>query len=250
MRVKYGQPYLPQPPFDTKRLRSDLRRIFHGITEEHIARITALVQQAEREHHGTMLVITAAAEQEAQRLRSQATPLEPCVLTAGLLKHLTPIDGAVLLSPTGICYAAGVILDGMATEEGDPGRGARFNSALRYVNSSKTACLAIVISEDRGIDFVPNLRPAIKRSAIDAAIMQLRNLRDTERIARRTFIDIVDFLDEHRFYLLPKDCEVLNPLIEEIDKRLDAQEPSNIKILRQPFASDPRMDPKMYYEVA
>lgn len=249
MRVKYGQPYLPKPPFDTARLRSDLKRIFHGSTDEQIGRITGLVQQAERERHGTMLVISAAAEQESRRLRNQATALAPCLLTPALLKHLTPIDGAVLLSPEGFCYAAGVILDGLATEDGNPGRGARFNSALRYVGSSKDACLAIVISEDRGIDFVPDLRPAIKRSRIDLAITQLRELRTKERITRRTFVDIVDWLDDYRFYLLAADCEILNSLIAEIDARLDAPEPSDVKVIRPPFTLDRAMDATMYYEM-
>lgn len=248
MRVKYGQPYLPKPPFDSARLRSDLRRLFNGISDEHIGRISSLVQQAEQEQHGTILVISADAEPEAQRLRNQATPLVPCLMTPTLLKHLTPIDGAVLLSPDGICYAAGVILDGMATEGGDPGRGARFNSALRYVGSSKAACLAIVISEDRGIDFVPDLRPAIKRSMIDKTIKQLGALRDNERITRRIFVDLLNMLDEHRFYLLPADCQLLNGLIVELEGRLDAQESSNVKIIRAPFISEPTMDSNMYYE--
>lgn len=248
MRVKYGQPNLPKPPFDAARLRSDLKRLFTGNADENVDRIISLVQQAERERHGTMLVITAAAEKEAHRLRNQATPIVPCTLTPVLLKHLTPIDGAVLISPDGKCYAAGVILDGMATDEGDPSRGARFNSALRYVRSTKDVCLAIVISEDRGIDFVPELRPSIKRSVIDNTITQMRQIRDNQRITRRIFLELLHWLDDHRFYLLPADCELLNELIAEIDARLDVQDPSNIKVLRPPFVPDPTMDPKMYYE--
>ncbi len=248
MRVKYGQPYLPQPPFDAPRLCSDLRRVFQDITDTDIQRLTALVEQAEQERHGTILVISADAEAEAQRLRNQATPVEPCLLTPALLKHLTPIDGAVLLSSKGVCYAVGVILDGMATDDGDPGRGARYNSALRYVSSTNANCLSIVISEDRGIVFFPDMRLSIKRSTIDDVISQLRELLDKKKIPLRTFVKILDWLDEHRFYLLPEDCELLNSLVQVIDARLDAQEPREININRPPFTPDPTMDAQKYYE--
>jgi hypothetical protein len=50
--------------------------------------------------------------------------------------------------------AIGAILDGLATDAGYPSRGARYNSAIRYVASSSHACLAIVVSEDGMINVV------------------------------------------------------------------------------------------------
>ncbi|MDG6027352.1 MAG: hypothetical protein E3K40_11715 [Candidatus Brocadia sp.] len=44
----------------------------------------------------------------------------------------------------------------MANETGDSGRGARYNSAIRYVGTSKYPCIAIVISEDGGVGFIPD----------------------------------------------------------------------------------------------
>ena len=57
-------------------------------------------------------------------------------------------------------YAApeAAILDGLATEKGDSSRGSRYNSAVRYVESSRYACLAIVVSEDGLIDLLPPLK--------------------------------------------------------------------------------------------
>ena len=103
-----------------------------------------------------MLVISESAAEEAQRLSVQGTPLVPCALTPELLRNLTPIDGAVILTPKGICHAIGTILDGRATEKGNPARGARFNSAVRYVESRSAPCLAVVVSEDGGIDLIPD----------------------------------------------------------------------------------------------
>jgi hypothetical protein len=40
------------------------------------------------------------------------------------------------------------------TSKGDPSRGARYNSAVRYVESCKTPCMIIVVSEDGIIDLL------------------------------------------------------------------------------------------------
>ena len=75
-------------------------------------------------------------------------------MTTDMLRLVTNIDGAVLLSPTGYCHAIGVILDGMASERGEPSRGSRFNSAVRYAESSNYPCLALVISEDGMVNMI------------------------------------------------------------------------------------------------
>jgi len=58
------------------------------------------------------------------------------------------------------CYAIGVIIDGIASGNGHTGRGARYNSAITYINDSvlietrdEKLC-AIVISEDGDIDLI------------------------------------------------------------------------------------------------
>lgn len=247
MRVKYGQPYLPKRSFDEKKLRADLPRIFKGLTAEKVDELTALVKEAEHETHGTMLLISESAEAEAKRLGTQATPLVPCNVTPHLLRHLTPIDGAILIAPDGFCHAIGTILDGMATDQGDPGRGARFNSAVRYVATAKTPSLAVVISEDGGVDFVPNLRPAIERARIDQSLAELRAIRDGSRVNKRRFGALMQWADKHRFYLRAEDCQELNELITEIDSKIDAQAPSSIKIVRRAYVPDPEMDESVYY---
>jgi len=68
---------------------------------------------------------------------------------------VTAIDGAVLLDPDAYCYSIGVILDGKAAPgRGTSTRGARFNSAIRYVETSPYPCLAIVVSEDGMVDVI------------------------------------------------------------------------------------------------
>ena len=75
-----------------------------------------------------------------------------------VVRTITAIDGAVLLSPDGTCHAIGVILDGLSTSSGNPMRGSRFNSAVRYVETSRRqfgyVAYAIVVSEDGMIDLI------------------------------------------------------------------------------------------------
>ena len=163
MTVRYGIPSLPKLGIDEQAFRKHVTQIFEGISESATDLLLSLVKEAGQESHGTLLVIATAAAEEAKRLTSQGTTITPCLLTPELLRHLTPIDGAIMLDTAGVCHAIGTILDGQATMNGDPGRGARFNSAVRYVEtfSDKGRCLAVVVSEDGDVDFVPTLIPTV-----------------------------------------------------------------------------------------
>lgn len=154
IRVLYGQPYFPQPELVIKSLRGELSSAFNDLTPVQVDRLVDLVEVAEMESRGTILVISRDAKSEAERLAGQSVPVEPAYLTPRLLKLLTAIDGAILLAPDAICYAIGAILDGVAQGKGDSSRGARYNSALRYIQSVPGDCIAVVVSEDGGVDIV------------------------------------------------------------------------------------------------
>jgi hypothetical protein len=206
-----------------------------------------LVRAAAEESHGTLLIISESAASEAQRLSEQGTPVAPCLLTPDLLRHLTTIDGATLLSPDGMCHGIGTIFDERATRSGDPGRGSRFNSAARYVQS-EWPCLAIVVSEDGGIDFIPNLRPALRRSVIERAIAEINALKDTARISRVRYNTALDFLNQHRFYLRKTDCDVINPLVAFIDQALREQKKALLWMAREEFVPNPELNEELFYE--
>jgi len=239
---------LPQPPFDEIKLQKDLLRIFRKMTEKHIHRILGIVREAEKEKHGTMLMISEGAKSESHRLASQGTPITPKVLNPELLRNLTPIDGAVLLNPKGVCYAIGVILDGMATDAGDSARGARYNSAIRYVMSTKYASLAVIVSEDGGVDFFPNPLPMIRRSEIETNIVVLRSLHGDQSMNRRKFNATMEWLSQKRFYLLPQHCDEINELMRAIDSKLAEEDPTAMRIVRSEFVPHPSMDVDLYYE--
>ncbi|WP_373561356.1 DNA integrity scanning protein DisA nucleotide-binding domain protein [Bacillus sp. AFS051223] len=128
----------------------NLKEIFPGLAD--ISLLNSLVLAAKKQKHGTMLVILDEenAKSEANRLRQSSTLITPKIMNPTLLMSLSEIDGAIILDTKGVCYSFGVILDGSVVK-GDPGRGARYNSALRYLELHKLNnknCLIFIVSED------------------------------------------------------------------------------------------------------
>ena len=154
MLVKYGQPELPRMKIDKRKFKVKVRQIFPGIDSDSIEILRTLLLEAIDQKRGTIVVVSTGAQKEAARILNQCTKIKPVELTSEIMRRVTAIDGAVIIDTKGICYAVGVILDGLASNKGDPSRGARYNSAIRYVETSKYPCLAIVVSEDGSIDFI------------------------------------------------------------------------------------------------
>jgi hypothetical protein len=119
--------------------------------------IWSIAEAAMEQRHGTLMIVSNEAAAEAQRLGRASTAIAPRVLTTQLVEAVTSVDGALLLDLEGRCHAVGVILDGLVSERGDPGRGARFNSALRYIDTryaQGARGVAVVISEDGSVEVV------------------------------------------------------------------------------------------------
>lgn len=155
MTVNYGQPKLPAKAIHEGAFQTKIRNKIPQIDVQYLTSLWNLADKASKQKHGTMIVVSDHAREEAERLENQSTPIEPILLTADLILPLSSIDGALLIEPNTMCHAIGVILDGIATEKGNPARGARYNSAIRYidyVSQLNHLCLIIVISEDGMID--------------------------------------------------------------------------------------------------
>ncbi|HEY0319229.1 MAG TPA: diadenylate cyclase [Solirubrobacterales bacterium] len=97
----------------------------------------------------------------------------PPRLASDVLRAMTSIDGAVLVTPDGACHAVGVILDGLATGDGHSARGARYNSAIRYLKGNGAGSLVIIVSEDGSIDLRPNLKRRLHREDVAGAAHRL-----------------------------------------------------------------------------
>jgi hypothetical protein len=238
MRVSYGTPALPLPPLNPEKLASDLSRIFKGLKGDCVQRLASLALEACNQRHGALLVITPEAEKEAQRLEKQCTRIEPLVPSPTLIGSLSAIDGAVLLSPECVCYAIGVILDGQATPFGDPSRGARYNSSLRYV-AERNNCVAIIISEDGTAEWIPNLLPRINRKDLDDMRSELKRLLEhPEELTKGR--KAINWLDDHRFYLPPDLCELANKFVSMHKKKV--LDEGLIAIEYRPFEPNPGMN--------
>lgn len=176
MRTVLGQPQMPKRLIDEKKLRLDLPRIFIGIEKEQVDKLFEVIKSAASQKHGTLLIISDKADDESKRLTEEAVTLTPIVLENKVVQQISEIDGALIVDRLSICYSFGTILDGVSkTGKGDPSRGSRYNSAIRYVESQKEdgkyTCVAVIVSSDGMVDHYPNLRPQIQRSTIEKAFL-------------------------------------------------------------------------------
>jgi hypothetical protein len=234
MQVINGVPSLPREPISKEKFKEHVRRTFTQSSPNEEA-LWNIVDAAVQQKHGTMIVISSAATEEANRLEEQSTVLrKPVKLVDELLDEtllmLTSIDGALLVDPLGTCYAAGVILDGNAIKgKGTSSRGARYNSAIRYIygaknDASKGECLAVVVSKDGGINMVRELRKQIYRSDITKHVERLRAAVAPETVNAKEYYKAIFWLSDHRFYLWRELCDELNKIKEETRERLNVQE--------------------------
>ncbi len=238
MKAAFGVPQLPSVRLKEDVFRSNVRRIFldiHGDVEE---RLWCIVEAAVEQRHGTMIVISEIAAKEATRLKKQSLSIEPIELTPDLVHRLSGIDGAILIDPNGVCHAIGVILDGMATEEGDPSRGARYNSAIRYIASTQSPTICLVVSEDGHVDLLPRLRPQVRSSEIESRIALLK----TQNI--ENYYKTFHWLDDHRFYLTADQCDIINDQLARIQSA--PMEVGEIRFEIQLFVPHPAMNDSYY----
>lgn len=249
MVVEYRQPNLPKERMDRDKFYSDLKRIFTGIDKSQLDDLWDITSEATKQKHGTMLVITDNAKEEAERLGRQSFSLKPLKLSVNIIQQITSIDGSVLLDKDSVCHAIGVILDGLATDKGDSSRGARYNSAVRYYEhfGKNHPTVIVIISEDGMINLIPNLKPQIKHSIIVDAINQLKKLSETETQERKPFNKLMTFFENVAFYLTEDECNTINicrKKIEENDKNIEG-----LRIVRQDLKPNIEMNDSYYIDI-
>ena len=250
LHVQYGRPVLPRPRLDHDHFIDIALRVFHDAAQTCDAAILwDLAQAAAHAEHGTMLVVSDDAASEASRLGGQAIVIEATPVAADDLGPLTAIDGAVLLDPKGTMQAIGVILDGVATEAGDPSRGARYNSAIRYLGITESPTMIILVSEDGMINVLPDLRRRISRRELEDLI---DNLRGAAEKAEATGFDPEKFnsfywrLERVAFYLSREQCDLINDLCRRVENRpRDAHE---IRIVRSDLQPHPDMNDSYFLD--
>lgn len=213
MRVEYGVPTLPADPLEESYFKREASRLLKEADSTDVNELWRIVATATEQKHGTMIVVATNAAEEAVRLSMQATPIEPTRLSTDNIRRVTSIDGAVLLDQTGVCHAIGVILDGRASPNGTPSRGARYNSAVRYIETASNPVLAVVISEDGYIDFLPRLNPQIPKDTITNLISTGRQAASAKNWDQLE--DIIRNLSIYRFYIKSDELGAANELLEQ-----------------------------------
>lgn len=238
MQSAFGIPKLPTVRLSKQLFESNARRVFEDIRDDKLELLWSIISAAMDQKHGTMIVFSEAASAEASRLASEAIVIEPVSLTPDLVRKLTGIDGALLADTHGVCHAIGVILDGLATPAGDPSRGARYNSAIRYLSAAQAPTMCLVVSEDGYVNIFPELRPQVKRSEIESWVRRLRT-QDVETYAKTR-----NWLDEHRFYLTAAQCEAVNQELARIHAA--PEKVGEMRLIMRPFEVDPAMNDRYY----
>jgi hypothetical protein len=159
MRVSHEHISLPKAKIEYDQFFFKLKQIYPNLDHQKIRTLYLLVMEAIRYNTGTLIVFTPNAASEAKRLKNQCFQVEAIPMTKDIIRSVINIDGAILMDLEGICHGIGAILDGMASIRGDTARGARYNSAIRYVETigkvdTYSDCVAVVISDDGFIDII------------------------------------------------------------------------------------------------
>jgi DisA bacterial checkpoint controller nucleotide-binding len=247
MRTRYGLPGLPKPRLDHAAFDDTFSRLFERHPRRDSQAIWDAVMAACQQKHGTMIVVVEDAAEESTRLSRQATPITPCRLSDKIIRRVTAIDGAVLLDPASTCHAIGVILDGLATPDGTPARGARYNSALRYVATRKDLpTLAVIVSEDGYVTMHPTLRPRVRQSDVAAVLARVEEL--VKEPDEKGIHSVREKLLAYRFYFDAAACERINRAMAAYKRVYMAAR--RVWIVDRPFEPDPRMNASYWFPEA
>lgn len=153
--IKYimGQYRLPEILLNEHELNA---KLIENFGNQYNPSIIEIIKEATKQKHGTMVVISKNAKTETEAIIKEGKGIS--INEVNLLKvdkelimGLCSIDGAIMIDSYGCCKGIGLILSNPSGGEGNPERGARYNSALNYVNNHKSS-IAVVISEDGMVD--------------------------------------------------------------------------------------------------
>ena len=219
MRVEHGIPNLPKTSGQIDQLVDTFERVFPVSASAKAGKFRQIAAEFTRLDHGLVMIVSEEAEAEASRFAAEATGIEPAPLSSELIQRASRIDGAILVSPEGVCYAIGVILDGEVNHRGTAERGARFNSTVRYIYSQSCRCFGVVASDDGTIDQVPKYRPRVSRTRLVQQVEALEQVVKADDFSERQFREHRRWFEKHGFYLHDKLCEQVNRLFELGDAR-------------------------------
>ncbi len=242
MKVAYEHASLPNQILDKSLFRDVARRTVGAVDVE---RIWDIFQCALDSQHGATIVVSENPDAELQRLGQEALAIRPEYLDHKEVARLGLVDGAIMLSPDGRCYAFGVILDGLATSSGDPARGARFNSAVRYQKNSEVRTMIIVISDDGMVDLIPSLMPRVARREVEDTVRAFCDYSGIEGNDPEEWARLRRLVERFAFYIDETQCDRVN---EAYEKEMEARQAAGfLSATRAPLRPNPDMNDS-YFE--
>ena len=243
VRVAYGKATIPNQPIEFHELKDIAERT---IGNANTRLIWETVQAVRERGQGAIIVVSKDPEAETARLNSQGMPIDPDYLELEAIGRLSSVDGAVILGPDGRCHAFGVILDGVANEDGDRARGSRFNSAVRYQSMETAGSMIIVISDDGTIDMLPRLMPRVDEGEVAAAVDAFCEYCDSLLVEAEEFERLYERIKRLAFYLDDEQCCRVNEKHEqEMERRTES---GGVRITGRNLKPDPRMNASYFLD--
>jgi len=175
--IEYSRGRLLCPSLETvrwygnelSRLLSDRENQLKGcLIKKYSETLNKIVQLAKKHAEKGALIFfseTDIIKKECERLCKMwkrgilfDTPVKE--IDKNVIKRLCAIDGAMMVGFTGECFGCGIIIDGEVKIKGDMSRGARYNSAINYVETfnqmyAGERMIGIVVSEDGMVNLLP-----------------------------------------------------------------------------------------------
>lgn len=153
MRTIDFVPQLPRERLSVETFKEAIRHANTTIQDDALEKLVEVATCAARLKHGAVLVFTPRASEEAARLSKRSIGVEPFRMEPRQVASASAIDGAVLIDHKCTCHAVGVLLDGKASARNNAERGARYNSAVSYVDEHPEA-VVLVVSTDGSVDVI------------------------------------------------------------------------------------------------
>ena len=110
--------------------------------------------------------------------------------------------------------------------------------------------MTVVVSEDGGVTYMPDLPPKICRQEIEGRIGELKEFDSAVSANRdfptRRFFEIRDWFKMHAFYCLSSDCNQLNKLLPKLQEFVDRDSTFRIDSTYK-FTPHRAMKPELFY---
>jgi hypothetical protein len=142
----------------------------------------------------------------------------------------------------------GLLLDGIATDRGDRSRGARYNSAVRYLAMpDRGPTVILLVSEDKMINLLPDSPRRISRRRVQELLKDLREAAAAVPGQAEDFYTAYRKVEANAFYLSQAQIDEVNQLMDDYSQRRTGGAGS-IRVIQKPLQPNPDMDDSFFLD--